>query len=234
MVAGTKIKTTAENSRLVKLTQTVYPERSYFKTMYYEVIATGSKGNCVLINDVMVDCGVPFGKIKEYLYDVKYLLLTHIHSDHVRPATLNSIKKMFPKILIIGNYEVHQLYEVHKIANGGFPIETDDYTFVPFECTHDVVTHGFTWEFEGLSIIYATDTVDMLNAPNKKYDYLFLESNHDSKKLEMAISQHKGGYNPYLGGKRHLSTQDSKAFYYTHRRSKDSEYIQLHMSSRFY
>lgn len=202
--------------------------------MHYEIISTGSKGNCVVINDVMVDCGVPFNKIKEYLYDVKYLLLTHIHSDHIRPATLKSIKKMFPKIQIIGNYEVHQVYEVHTIANGGYPIETDDYTFVPFECFHNVVTHGFTWEFEGQAIIYATDTASMENAPKEKFDYLFVESNHDEYKLEQAINQVKGGYNPYLGGKRHLSTQQAKTFYYTHRRNRDSEFIELHRSERFY
>ena len=25
--------------------------------MYYEIISTGSKGNSVIINDIMVDCG---------------------------------------------------------------------------------------------------------------------------------------------------------------------------------
>ena len=63
-----------------------------------------------MINDVLVDCGIPFNKIKDELYEIKYLLLTHIHSDHVRPATLKSIKAMFPKIQVIGNYEVHQAF----------------------------------------------------------------------------------------------------------------------------
>ena len=29
----------------------------------------------------MVDCGVPFKDIQDHLYDVKYLLITHSHSD---------------------------------------------------------------------------------------------------------------------------------------------------------
>lgn len=202
--------------------------------MFYEIISSGSKGNCVLINDVMVDCGVPFNKIKEFLYDVKYLLVTHIHTDHIRPTTFENIKKLFPKITIIGNYEVHQMFGVDKIANGGFPIVTEDYEFLPFECEHNVVTHGFTWNFEGNSIIYATDTATMEHAPDKKYDYLFIESNHCEKKLELVMNQVKGGYNPYLSGKRHLSTQQAKTFYYTHRRNRDSEFIELHKSERFY
>lgn len=202
--------------------------------MFYEIISSGSKGNCVIINDVMVDCGVPFNRINDYLYDVKYLLLTHIHGDHVRPATIKSIKKLFPKITIIGNYEVHQSFGVDEIANEGFPIQTEDYEFLPFECEHDVVTHGFTWEFEDKSIIYATDTATMEHAPDDKFDYLFLESNHDEYKLEQAMNQVKGNYNPYLSGKRHLSTQQAKTFYYTHRKNRDSEFIELHKSERFY
>lgn len=203
--------------------------------MYYEIISSGSKGNCVIINDVMVDCGVPFNKIKDYLYDVKYLLLTHIHSDHIRPTTLENIKKLFPKIQIIGNHEVHQMYGVNTIVNAGFPVETDDYQFTPFECEHDVLTYGYTWIHEGEYIIYATDTSSLENAPNLHFDYLFLESNHCEKKIEMIQEQRNNfGYDAYAGAKRHLSTQQAKAFYYTHRRNRDSQFIELHKSSRFY
>lgn len=204
--------------------------------MYHEIISTGSKGNCVVINNVMIDCGVPFKQIKDYLYDIKYLLITHIHSDHVRVGTLEAIKKLFPKITIIGNHEVHQTFGVHIIANTTFPIETDDYIFKPFECVHDVLTYGYTWEFEGLSILYATDTSSMENAPDEKFDFIFIESNHCENKVEMILKHPRNefGYNAYAGAKRHLSTQQSRAFYYTHRRNKDSQFIELHQSSRFY
>ena len=202
--------------------------------MDYNIISSSSKGNCVIINDVMVDCGVPFKNIKDHLYDIKYLLLTHIHSDHIRETTLNSIKSLFPRITIIGNYEVHQMFDVDIICNAGYRVETDDYTFTPFDCVHDVVTYGFTWEYEGKSIIYATDTSTLEHAPKGPYDYLFIESNHCEKKLDLVMGDNKGGYNPYLSGKRHLSTQESKLFYYMNRRDRDSEWIELHKSSRFY
>ena len=207
------------------------------KDLYYEVIATGSKdGNCVLINDVLVDVGVPFNKVKEYLYDVKYLLLTHIHGDHIKPSTLNMIKKLFPKIQIIGNHEVHQLYGVDIVANAGYPITTDDYTFDCFEGVHDVLTYGYCWSYNDQNIIYITDTSSMENAPiDRKYDYLFLESNHDEQKVEMILrNPSRYGYNAYAGAKRHLSTQSAKNFYFTYRKSRDSHFIELHQSSRFY
>lgn len=203
--------------------------------MYYEIISTGSKGNSVIINDVMVDCGIAFKKLKEYLYDVKYLLLTHIHSDHIKPTTLKRIKKEFPHIKVIGNYEIAQLYDVDHIINAGFPMDIDNYTFEAFECVHDVVTYGYAWAFNDNEIIYATDTNSLENAPERKYDYLFLESNYDVEKLELARGKRsKYGYDPYISGLRHLSTKDCKTFYYLNRRNKESKLIELHMSERFY
>ena len=203
--------------------------------MNYEVISTGSKnGNCVKINDVMVDCGVGFNKIKNHLYEIKYLLLTHTHTDHINLKTLQQIAAQFPRICIIGNYEVHSIYNCNIIANAGFEIVTDDYVFYPFENFHDVLCYGFTWSFDGQEIIYATDTSSMENAPKKKYDWFFIESNHDEVKLEEVRNQRRGSYNPYLSGKRHLSTQQAKGFFYTYRRNKDSKLIELHQSARFY
>lgn len=203
--------------------------------MNYEIISSGSKGNAVLINDVLVDCGVSYKKLKPYLYDVKYLLLTHIHSDHIKPSTLTNIKKQFPHVKVIGNYEIAQLFEIDHIINAGYPIDMGIYTFEAFECVHDVVTYGYTWQVEGLNIIYATDTNTLEHAPLKQYDYLFLESNYDVKKLELARGKRsKYGYDPYISGLRHLSTDDCKTFYYLNRRNKNSELIELHKSERFY
>jgi phosphoribosyl 1,2-cyclic phosphodiesterase len=203
--------------------------------MNYKIISSGSKGNCIIINDnIMVDCGIGFNRIKKDLYDIKYLIITHVHSDHLKIRTLQQIFSQFPTIKVIGNYEVHQAYMVNIIANSGFDIETDDYTFTPFLCEHDVLTYGYTWAVDGKEVIYATDTSTLEHAPKKKYDYFFLESNHDEKKLEEARNSNRGGYNPYLSGKRHLSTQQAKAFYYSHRSGSDAPLIELHKSARFY
>ena len=202
--------------------------------MNYKIISSGSKGNCIIINDVMVDIGVPFREIKQYLYDIKYLIITHIHSDHLKINSLQQLAQQFPHIQIIGNYEVHQIYNVDYIANAGYEIETDDYTFYPFELEHDVLCYGYTWNYKGKDIIYATDTGSLKHAPVKKYDYFFIESNHDEKKLEEVKNNYHGRYNPYLSGKRHLSTQQARSFYYTHRKSPEAALIELHKSSRFY
>lgn len=202
--------------------------------MKYRIVSTGSKGNCVIINDIMIDCGVSFKEIKDDLYSIKILLITHTHSDHMNLKTLQKIMSKYPRIRVIGNYEVHAQWHCDYIANAYFPIETAGYTFFPFECEHDVLCYGFTWRYKDQEIIYATDTATLENAPAKQYDWFFIESNHDEFKLEAARGEKRGGYDPYLSGKRHLSTQAAKAFYYMNRRNQDSQFIELHQSSRFY
>lgn len=189
----------------------------------------------MIINDVLIDCGISFAKLKFHLYHIKYLLITHIHSDHLNIQTLKKISNQFPHIQIIGNYECYQASDrITTIANAGFEIETKDYTFLPFECEHNVLTYGYIFEYEGKRIIYATDTGSMKNAPPGKYDYFFLESNHCENKVEAIRGKKIGNYDPYLSAKRHLSTQQCKAFYYMNRRSTDSKLIELHQSNRFY
>lgn len=204
--------------------------------MEHKIISTGSKGNCVIINNVMIDCGVPFKNIKEHLYGVSTLLLTHIHSDHIKSATLKNIVIMFPHIKIFGNYEVCQVFSEYPIncINENVPFEDDGIEFTPFKAIHDVVTYGYTWSADGEEIIYVTDTSDLRNAPVKTYDHFFIESNHDEKKIEHLKEDVRFGYNVYAGAKRHLSTQKAKLFYYMNRRSADSSFTELHMSSRFY
>ena len=56
------------------------------KDFDYNIIFTGSKGNCVTIGrkgggwKMMVDAGKSYKTIESYLYDVQFLLYTHRHS----------------------------------------------------------------------------------------------------------------------------------------------------------
>lgn len=49
--------------------------------MEYEIIATGSKGNCVVFNNFLaVDMGISYKALKKVHKDLKLVLLTHVHS----------------------------------------------------------------------------------------------------------------------------------------------------------
>lgn len=201
----------------------------------YKIVGSGSSGNAVRIEDVMIDCGMSFKKMKPELEKCRYLLLTHTHSDHIKPSIYNQIRKYYPEIVTIGNYEIAQRYNIDLICNSGFPCEIGCYRFVPFECDHDVLAYGYTWNTNGNSIIYCTDTENFDDAPNLKYDYFFIEANYDEHKTDQMRRIHRGNYYAYLSStSRHASRQQAKAFFYCHRRDKEAELIELHKSERFY
>lgn len=200
----------------------------------FNIIATGSTGNAVRIENIMIDCGIPYHKMKEDLYKVDTLLITHSHSDHVKGPTLNSIRKDFPGIAIYANADVAYSYDVDVVV-GSRPIKLRKHRIIiPFDGVHDVPVTGYIIQMKGLNILYMTDTAKV-RAPDIPLDYVFLESNFDERKLKQEAKKYKrNGYDPYLSVTRHLSTQKCKEFYYTHRRDENSKLIELHQSHRFY
>lgn len=201
----------------------------------YHIIGTGSSGNAVRIENIMFDCGVPFSHMKEDLYKVDTLLITHSHSDHIKPATLERIRKEFPGITVFGNADVAYQYDVDMVV-GSKPFSLRKRRkIIPFDGVHDVPVTGYIVQMKGLNILYMTDTARVNPPGDLLLDYIFLESNFDERKLRQEAKRYKKhGYDPYLSVTRHLSTQKCKEFYYTHRRNEESKLIELHQSQRFY
>ena len=56
--------------------------------MTFNVIATGSTGNAVVINDsILIDCGVPYKALEPVKKDLKLVLLTHVQAQDGAGAT---------------------------------------------------------------------------------------------------------------------------------------------------
>lgn len=201
----------------------------------YDIIATGSKGNAVRIENIMIDCGISFARMRDALFKVDTLLITHSHSDHIKETTLNKIRQEFPDIKVYANADVAYQYDVDKVV-GTLPVKLDaDRTVIPFDGVHDVPVTGYVIQMKGLNILYMTDTA-VVNPPGDlKFDYFFLESNFDLRKLKKLGRRYaRRGYDPYLSVTRHLSTQKCKEFYFVNRRDENSVLIELHKSQRFY
>lgn len=211
-----------------------------YSNLNYKVIASGSSGNSVMIEDVLIDCGTAYSKLKPYLSRVRVLIITHTHTDHLKVNTYNKIRSMYPRIVCIGNYEVAQKVSVDLIAQVAYPNKVRDREFYAVEVPHDVLTYAYAWKQDGEWVMYCTDASDTKALESlvkgRKIKYFFLESNHDEKKVEAirGESVKRYGYNAYAGAKRHLSTQQAKAFYYMNREDNDSLWVELHKSSRFY
>lgn len=205
------------------------------KSLDYHVIASGSTGNAVRIRDIMIDCGISFNKMKDDLYKVDTLLITHSHSDHIHPATLRSIRKEFPRIKVYGNAHVAYQYQVDQVIGKAKLVLPKNRIIYPMEGLHDVPVTYFYILFGKTNILYATDTCKVENPRGLELDYCFLESNYDERKLKELSKEYKHrGYDPAKSSLRHLSSQKCKEFYYVYRREETSQLIELHQSSRFY
>lgn len=209
----------------------------------YKILSSGSVGNAVRIRNIMIDCGIPFSKMKEELYRCQYLLITHDHQDHVKQATLNQIVKLFPNIQIFSTYKVARLNDsVTAINTDYLPIwlPKSKCNMWAVSVPHNTLCFAYVLKFPDIEVIYATDLKNTreLGAFTEEngfqYDYTFLEANYDETKLRILGNSWHGQYNAYVdSSERHLSKDDSLRFYVKYRK-EGGEYIELHKSTRFY
>ena len=172
----------------------------------YEILATGSTGNAVIVGkSILVDCGVPFKHIEPHMRDIKLVLLTHIHGDHFNPSTIRRLANERP-LLRFGccRWLVKPLVDV-----GVKPQQIDvfdigstyDYKIckvIPFSLVHDVPNCGYKLHFPGGKAIYATDTANLNGIDARNYDLYLIEGNYGLEELKARIAEKKmNGQYPY-------------------------------------
>lgn len=211
--------------------------------MDYRIIDSGSRGNAVIFNDVvMVDCGVPFKKVVPYLHQLQLVLLTHIHSDHFNRTTIKRLAAERPTLrwgcpwwLVgpllscgVGPVQIDMLKGDVENCYFGFVAIT------PFELEHDVPNCGYklVFAYPVESAIYATDTCSLPDLDCLKgCDYYFIEANYrDTEELEnrMRIKQEAG---EYAHEKRVLDFHLSEKYatdYIVRNGKPSSQYVFLH------
>jgi len=190
---------------------------------------SGSSGNSTYIGTekthILVDAGLPgrniIAGLKEIGIDgreLKGILITHEHSDHIRGAGILSRKFNLPIYANEGTWEAMDS-KIGKVASNNRRIFTnnmdfymDDINVQPYEIPHDAADPvGFSLYFQNKKISITTD----LGHTNSKIiktvmdsDLVILEANHDLDMLKA------GPYPMYLkkrilGKKGHLSNEDS-------------------------
>ncbi|MCD8296810.1 MAG: MBL fold metallo-hydrolase [Prevotella sp.] len=169
---------------------------------------SGSSGNCYYIFSetcgILLDAGISARKLKKYfddyglrLSDIKYILVTHDHADHVKSVGYISNKYKIP---VFATKKVHEgikkNYCVHnKIDTGNIrtldkneTLQLGDMTITPFHVPHDSCENiGFKITDGSLMFCLMTDighiTEEMKNIITEA-DYLVIEANHDEVMLE--------------------------------------------------
>ncbi len=148
--------------------------------MIFQVIASGSNGNCAVISDntttILIDAGISRSKLTRQLKklgitNVDYILITHAHSDHISGlpvfytainfrviATLDTINKLHNL-----QYRDHRYATIASEAITIEPhqiIELGNFFVTSYPTNHDIegscsymIKHG-----NGLVLSYITDT----------------------------------------------------------------------------
>lgn len=159
--------------------------------MNYKILASGSAGNAVIIEDrILIDCGVSFKALKDYYKGLQLVLLTHIHGDHFNKSTIAKLAKERPT-LRFGCCE----WLVQELVSCGINKRNIDlftefenmhysvgYSVESFNLKHDVLNCGWKIIFDdGYSYFYATDTCSLDNVEAKNCDMYFIEGNYEDK-----------------------------------------------------
>lgn len=189
------------------------------------VLSSGSKGNTTYIETkeakILIDCGNSSKYITEKLAslnieptDLDAILITHVHSDHVKGlevfikktnATVYMTKKMYPYLDYVNNY---YFIDSNKLTIKDVIVDV-------IKTSHDTEDSvGYIVSNDNKSVVYVTDTGYI----NKKYydilsnrDIYIFESNHDVEMLN-------NGRYPFelrqriLSDKGHLSNYDSASY----------------------
>ena len=142
-------------------------------SLFFQVLASGSRGNAILVcsakTRVLVDAGTTckdlVGRLARTPVEAKNLdavLITHEHSDHISAAGTLSRKFNLPVYMTRGTLEnlppnIGQCASV-TIFGTGRCFEIGDLLIHPFATSHDAVEPaGFIIEKEGLRLGICTD-----------------------------------------------------------------------------
>ena len=166
----------------------------------YNILSTGSEGNAVVIEDViLIDCGVSFRRLKDVYRGIKLVLLTHIHSDHFNKTTIRKLAQERPTLRFgCGKHLVKALVDCGVEKSNIDVYDCDcgyDYRFVkiaPVELVHNVPNYGYKLFFkDGGKMIYATDTNNLNGIEAKDFDLYMIEANYEEDEIEERIRAKK-------------------------------------------
>lgn len=164
---------------------------------------SGSCGNCYYLGtpqeSIIIDAGVGIRKIKKHFSEygvnranIKGILITHDHSDHIKSAGLLSDELNVPVFTtenihdgLNRNFMMnHKVSLQHKsIVNEGEEFQIGGFSITPFALPHDATENmGYYIRYGEAAFCVMTDVgeiTDNVNAYLSKSNYIVFESNYD-------------------------------------------------------
>ena len=204
--------------------------------MYFNICASGSKGNATLVgNDktlILIDMGVSLQTLKDGLNeinkdikDIQGVLITHEHSDHVKGMKYLSDRRFYAcRDTLDGNY-----LPVEKFK----PFYVGTFKITPIRTVHDANNPcGYIIEDEKEKLVYITDTgfvPDLSREYAYNPTYLIIEANHD---LIMLYNSKRSALlkERIVSDEGHMCNEDSAIFASDIYGPKTKEIVLAHLS----
>lgn len=166
--------------------------------MTCNIVSSSSKGNCIIVNNyLMLDCGVSYKKIEDFMEDIKIIFISHEHKDHLNPTAIKKIAYEKPNIkFLVGNYLIPKLIDLGVSKKNIITFDLDKwYNIGIFKAKmqylmHDVPNNCLHIEFKnGEKLFYAVDTSSIDHIEAKNYDLYLIEGNYEEEILEQHIKE---------------------------------------------
>lgn len=164
----------------------------------FKIIGTGSDGNCFTFGALMIDLGLSYAKVKNDLDDISHILLTHIHGDHFKPATIRKVFVNHENITFVcGEWLREKLLEVGVdedrilVVDFGKVYDLGTCKISPVLAYHDVENCGYRILKDGYKHFHITDTFTLDGIEAMNYDSASIECNHDYNRALELIDEAK-------------------------------------------
>lgn len=156
--------------------------------MNYNIINSGSDGNCTIINGIIaIDLGVSFKKLSPYVDKLEIVMLTHIHQDHFNKKTIQRLAKERPLVrFACCDWLVEPLLELGidknriDVCTIGKRYNYGKFIIIPVKLYHDVPNCGWRLFIGKEKLIYCTDTYTLDGIKAIDYDYYLIEGNYEN------------------------------------------------------
>lgn len=211
--------------------------------MDYEIINSGSDGNCIIINgNFMIDCGVSYKRIKSILKNIKLIFVSHSHSDHLNKKTIKQIAYNFPTIkFVVGSTDIVNTLVEHSNVNKKniYALPSNKWYDLGMlklkleQLEHDVPNHLIKFQIGAKKGVYIVDTNSVKHIKAKDYDLFLIEANYKKEILEKHKQEKNENdeYNHlYRVENTHLSYEEANDFLIENMKS-DSQFEYIHQSS---
>ncbi len=180
--------------------------RRWCPWMNYNILATGSDGNAVVVMDsILIDCGVSFKLLRPIAARLQLVLLTHRHLDHFNHATIKRLAAERPTLRwACGGWLVYKLVGLGvarskiDVVEPGRPLRYALGVVTGFALHHDVPNMGWRIDAPACSVFYATDTAHMDDISAKSCDLYLIEGNYGEAEIvdRMNNKLESGLYSP--------------------------------------